>query len=247
MLQSRISDKHLKLRIRDRNKAIPDPPYIIEESGVRFEFKPTDYDRFTSWFTFANDAERDARGVLMSELLTQSLSVHSSPVFIDIGALCGSWTLPLLAFGAEVISIEPDIHFFQALKENVYLNEFQPRWKGLNLATYSEDMIADIYDMKDVKICKLDSLNLKIKRLDLVKIDVEGAELETIKGGANLWKKFRPVFWIECHEKENVKKVTEELQLYYKDYVYREFTLLEGVIHLYATDPSRETIGHITF
>ena len=244
MLQAKISDSDLALRIKDRSKAIPDPPYIIQESGLRFEFKPTDYDRYTSWFTFVNDAERDARGVLMSELWTHSL--YLNPVIIDAGALCGSWTLPFLAFGADVISIEPDPHFFQALKENIMLNEFQSRWRGLNIGLYSEDMIADIYDMKDVKICKLDSLNLKIKRLDLVKIDVEGAELETIKGGANLWKKFRPVFWIECHEKENIKKVINELKLYYPDYVHREYNVLEGVTHLYATSPEREVIGHIT-
>lgn len=241
MLQEKISDKNLKLRIMDRNKKIPGPPYIIEEFGARFQFKPTDYDPYTSWFTFVNDAERDARCVLMSDLLTQSLS--SSPIVIDIGALCGSWTLPLLALGMHVISIEPDIHFFKALTENVSINDLQSCWKGFNIAVYSQDMIADIYDMKDVKISKLDSLNLKIKHLDLVKIDVEGAELDTIKGGANLWKKFRPVFWIECHRQENINDVIEELRSYYPDYVYRTFTVLEGVTHVYAVEPNREVIG----
>lgn len=240
MLQSKISDQDLALRIKDRDKEIPGPPYIIEEMGVRFSFEPTSYDRFTSWFTFTNDAEREARGVLMSELLT-----IPSPKFIDIGALCGSWTLPMLAMGTDVISIEPDPHFFEALKSNISMNDLESKWKGLNVAVYSEDMTTDIYDMKDVKVCKLDSLDLKIKRLDLVKVDVEGAELDVIKGGENFWNKVRPVFWIECHRPENIHDVTEELKLYYPDYVYRQFSLLEGVIHLYATDPRREVVGHI--
>lgn len=55
-------------------------------------------------------------------------------------------------------------------------------------------------------VCKVDFLDKfistqKIDRLDLIKCDVEGAELSVIKGGINSIKKFLPVIFIELFER----------------------------------------------
>jgi FkbM family methyltransferase len=39
-----------------------------------------------------------------------------------------------------------------------------------------------------------------LPRLDLVKLDVEGADLHALRGMAGLLAKFRPVLFIECHD-----------------------------------------------
>jgi hypothetical protein len=37
------------------------------------------------------------------------------------------------------------------------------------------------------------------KRIDYVKIDVEGAEIEALQGAHKLLRNDRPILWIECH------------------------------------------------
>lgn len=49
--------------------------------------------------------------------------------------------------------------------------------------------------MVDVPTVSLDSLNLA--RIDLIKIDVEGMEMEVLNGGANCIARFRPILLIE--------------------------------------------------
>lgn len=49
--------------------------------------------------------------------------------------------------------------------------------------------------MVDVPMVHLDSLNLP--RLDLLKIDVEGMELEVLEGAAKCISEYRPIMYVE--------------------------------------------------
>jgi FkbM family methyltransferase len=55
----------------------------------------------------------------------------------------------------------------------------------------------DVSGVINVKITKLDNYLSDFSRLDLVKIDIEGAEFEALKGAKALLSKFRPVIVIE--------------------------------------------------
>lgn len=46
----------------------------------------------------------------------------------------------------------------------------------------------------------LDELLCDLKRLDAIKVDVEGAELAVIRGAQNTLRKFRPLIAIEAEE-----------------------------------------------
>ena len=48
-------------------------------------------------------------------------------------------------------------------------------------------------DRLDVKLAGLD-------RLDLVKLDVEGADLHALRGMSGLLARFAPVLFVECHD-----------------------------------------------
>jgi FkbM family methyltransferase len=49
-----------------------------------------------------------------------------------------------------------------------------------------------------VKTCRLDDILLGSDRIDLIKLDIEGAELAALRGGVQLTKKFHPMIIFEC-------------------------------------------------
>jgi FkbM family methyltransferase len=68
-----------------------------------------------------------------------------------------------------------------------------------------------------VKVQTLDSwvLDKNISKIDLVKIDVEGNEMKTLRGAKESICKFKPVLLVEMeqrHHKENLKKFVEEIK-----------------------------------
>jgi hypothetical protein len=55
-----------------------------------------------------------------------------------------------------------------------------------------------------VDIRTLDSFHFE--DITLLKIDVEGSELDVLKGGVETIKTFRPAIWIEMHQDEVLRK-----------------------------------------
>lgn len=67
-----------------------------------------------------------------------------------------------------------------------------------------------------VKQIKLDDLiPALVRHVDFIKIDVEGAELEVLKGASKLVKRDKPVLIIET-ENENLRKLLNYLKEHYK-------------------------------
>ena len=58
---------------------------------------------------------------------------------------------------------------------------------------------------ESIQIKSLDEIydTLKLKKPDLIKIDVEGYEIEVLKGSKNLLKKLKPTIIIEIHDVTN--------------------------------------------
>ena len=84
------------------------------------------------------------------------------------------------------------------------------------------------FDVLSVEIRTLDSLNFS--RIDFIKIDVEGFELEDLFGGINTIKKFYPIIYFECffddnvlsmlHKKLSISKLFNELNLINYNCIY---------------------------
>lgn len=118
-------------------------------------------------------------------------------VVIDIGANIGSFSLFAAYHGATVYAIEPEPHNLEALKKNIKLNNREDivhvcpygisDYKGTAIisdegggATIKDDGIFGA----EIEIMPLDNFFslYNIQDVDVLKIDVEGSELEIILG-----------------------------------------------------------------
>jgi FkbM family methyltransferase len=155
---------------------------------------------------------------------------------IDIGANGGMHTVPLaraLKNRGEVISIEPEPKNFSILKKNILLNKLK-NVIPLNLAcsdsegesTFYLDRSGDgghsliketpIKKSGEIKV-KTDRLDniikiLNIKRVDLIKIDVEGAESLVLKGAKKTLRKFHPKIIFEAWDEDYLNKSRKVLE-----------------------------------
>jgi len=151
--------------------------------------------------------------------------------FIDIGAHIGRYTILLSKNFKRIIAIEPVKDSFNVLRKNILLNRLK-NVKVINFAIGEKERITKIYINKEnlgassliekskncteqkVKMISLDKLikSLKIKKIDVIKIDVEGYELNVLKGAKKLLKKFRPLIIIEIRKKhkKKIEKILED-------------------------------------
>lgn len=144
------------------------------------------------------------RETLNGSILTQS------PTIVDIGANIGQFLFATKTHfpNAKVMSFEPDERIFEMLKDNskelkkVFLHNVALSnkngkidfYESLDFSEWSTLSPSDRngnYKIKKVLAKKGDQFFSNIKKIDLLKIDVEGAELSVIEGLSNTLKKTR--------------------------------------------------------
>ncbi len=143
---------------------------------------------------------------------------------VEVGANIGSHTVHLAQIvgeAGEVWAFEPQRLVFQILAGNMAVNSLTnvhceqkcvsdrsgkikvpvldvtkvDNWGGLSLEHTKEG--------EPVEVITLDSL--KLSRCDFLKIDVEGMELQVLKGGTGLIHDCRPVIYAEADREEKKK------------------------------------------
>lgn len=123
--------------------------------------------------------------------------------FIDVGANVGSYTILGGATGANVTAIEPLPKTFKILQKNIMINVFPQKVEALNIGIAAQEGILFFTNYLDtvnhvvpegtsgsqpVPVSTIDQLCKQECPL-LIKIDVEGYELEALKGAADTLKK----------------------------------------------------------
>jgi FkbM family methyltransferase len=147
--------------------------------------------------------------------------------FIDIGANEGLFSLfavRRVGPSGRVVSVEPSSRERRQLERNLRRNRINSvtvvphalageagtarlqiaakLHGGHNtLGRFSYDDV-NVVDTEEVPVETLDALarRLSLGRIDAIKIDVEGAELKVLRGGAEVLKTSRPVLLIEANE-----------------------------------------------
>jgi FkbM family methyltransferase len=164
-----------------------------------------------------------------SKILEKELK--DARLFIDVGAHVGYYTLLASKMAKEIISIEPNPFNYKLLKFNLRINKinnvyalniaasnyngetgiFIPKLKG-KIATDQSKLDNNISKIK-IRVVKLDDLLLKIgKNPDVIKIDVEGSEMQVLEGLQETLRKGVKCLMIEVHSEENKAKAISFLK-----------------------------------
>lgn len=143
-------------------------------------------------------------------------------VLLDIGAHVGHYTLRAARAGHTVIAVEANPETAGRLFANVLLNTLDDRvriighpawddWESMRWKPFHEGKMADrngsgrVYpdpagELWPVVLDEaLDVIMGRNPRVDVVKMDTEGAELHVLRGMRATLKRERPVLWIEDH------------------------------------------------
>jgi FkbM family methyltransferase len=149
--------------------------------------------------------------------LTRTLRPHH--VFVDVGANIGYFTVLCAPLVSRVIAFEPGALSFRYCESNARLNglrnvELHPYGLWHESATLqikrddSSLMTAAIATSGDtatgetVRTVALDEFvgsRLELSRLDVIKMDIEGAELSALRGMTQTLVRFRPAMLMELN------------------------------------------------
>jgi len=132
-----------------------------------------------------------------------SNSIKKGDIVVDLGAYIGYFSLEASKKAEKVYAFEPHLTSFNILKKNIQLNNL----KNVvieNKAVYDKNSSVNFCETpelasnsyitpdggKTIKTVTLDSYAKKnnIKSIDVLKIDIEGSEVEALKGARNIIK-----------------------------------------------------------
>ena len=176
------------------------------------------------------------------EDIIEHFTPKGGDIVVDIGAHMGRYTIissKRVGANGKVVAIEADPSNFEMLKSNIKLNQLT-NVTPLNYAVYSKETKIKLYlpevesgytiyntimynrartedKFVEVNANTLDHLlQLKgIMEINWVKIDVEGAELEVLKGATNVLPKSKDIaLLMEVHGLNNYRPVVEFLSSY---------------------------------
>jgi len=143
--------------------------------------------------------------------------IEPETVVLDIGASLGLWTLPLSraarAGGGRVLCFEPNPENVRWLEANIERNELSTVAQIHRVAVGSRTGTARLgyrehgggnaalldaaaADAIDVRVVRIDDLDFP-QRVSFVKMDVEGFELEVLRGARALIERDRPTIFGE--------------------------------------------------
>lgn len=137
--------------------------------------------------------------------------IPSDGTVIDVGAHIGAHTVAMARIAREIIAFEPQYFLYGLTCANMALTSHR-RYVVFNRAVGAEcgDVKMPLWDytqvgnfgaiamgegLNKVSIMTIDSLNLK--RVDFIKIDVEGMEAKVLQGAKETIQRCRPVMLIE--------------------------------------------------
>ncbi|MBI2730579.1 MAG: FkbM family methyltransferase [Sphingobacteriales bacterium] len=186
--------------------------FIVKlQDGLRMYVTPADHiQQYIFWERYY---EKPAVMVLKKIIQPDS-------VFFDIGANSGYYSLIAAnkAIHGKVYSFEPATRHFQKLLDNIHLNKLS-NIKVFNTGIGNKNEKAIFYLSSDensgmsglrpaenfsgktalIEVVRLDDFSetASISSVDIIKIDIEGAELNALEGMEKIILKYKPVFFIE--------------------------------------------------
>lgn len=175
-----------------------------------------------NWEGFLAEMEREVPGMRAyfndePEVRDRYWLVEAGQVVIDVGCAEGSYALPALAVGARVVAVDPaadrlgrlygcaaiaGLDLPQLTLVTKALSDGEPYPRPLIRQIRAEKIWGGMAPVGALW-STLDKLVAEhgLERVDWVKIDVEGGELEVLRGGRATLRKFHPRLIVEDHTK----------------------------------------------
>jgi len=152
-------------------------------------------------------------------------TLPNDAIIIDGGTNVGLFFIPVAQRvkdkNIKVIGFEPQRMLFSALSGSITLNGLNNCWlhnlaigdslckvtlPEVNYSSFADYGLVSVTEGKDfeenrymnnrvVDCITIDSMNLP--RLDFIKLDIEGFEIQAIKGATETIKKYKPILWVE--------------------------------------------------
>ena len=126
---------------------------------------------------------------------------------IDVGAWCGTWAKAIEPFAKKVIAFEPDKTHFECLQRNCTVN-CTPRMEAVGAQLQEVSLTEDNFtqakrvdEKGNIRMITLD--HMEYEHVDMIKIDVEGYEMEVLKGAT---KTLESVKYLMIELNNNTKK-----------------------------------------
>ena len=126
---------------------------------------------------------------------------------IDVGAWCGTWAKAIEPFAKKVIAFEPDQTHFECLQRNCTIN-CDPRMEAVGAEVMEVSLTEDnftqakrVNEKGNIRMINLDYMNYQ--DVDMIKIDVEGYEMQVLKGAT---KTLENIKYLMIELNNNTKK-----------------------------------------
>jgi len=183
-------------------------------------------------------------------------NLKKDDVVVDAGAHIGVFTIiasKLVGDEGKVIAFEPDTENYKKLLKNIKLNKLKNvitskkgLWSKKTKLKFSDEHTnaSSIFFDKtvtkniiEIPVVSLDEelKKLKIKKLDFIKMDIEGAEIEAIKGSKNILKTSSPKIAIASYHLVDGKETCFELEKLFKTLNYKAKTEKANHLTTYAS------------
>lgn len=190
----------------------------------------------------------------LTRYLTRNLNL--TDVFIDVGANLGYYIIVCAPLVNRIVAFEPVSITYNYCKENIILNQL----KNVDLYQYglwheeaTLDIRLDISSMMSASISQdsgasyvepircvsLDNMiksgELQLPRLDVIKMDIEGAEASALKGMQQTIMQFRPKILMELNRPalERFGKTINDIWEFFDSISYK----IAAFEHWQETDP----------
>ncbi|NNT72589.1 FkbM family methyltransferase [Flavobacterium sp. IMCC34852] len=184
--------------------------------------------------------------------------VKSGDVVIDAGANCGHLTVffsKLVGRSGKVFAFEPDKFNIERIRKNMALNpDLTDNIKIEDLLLWDKNEWIDFYEagtvgssavwMPDAEHCvKKQAVTIddwvktnQLQKLDFIKMDIEGAEIEALDGCVETIKTLQPNFAIASYHFVNGEKTFIKVESFFRqmNYPYKTVTFRGNEIITFA-------------
>jgi len=196
----------------------------------------TDFDRWMLNGTY----QKKQRDTILNFLGNQNIQFENC---IDVGAHVGFWLKDLCRYFKRVYAFEPISDVRECLKKNIEQDNYLlfPYALGnenkKTKVNYIPEATGNTYisdeGNREIELKRLDDLELP--KIDYIKIDAEGYEIEVLKGGKDLIEKYKPFIHVEIKSKVLVKQglTNEDIYDYFESINYKRMLSVKSE-HVYG-------------